>query len=83
MADDPDGEERNVYGDNAREELMEDGAISAEEEAFMQGYDEAEGEEDDASDDAYEAAFAKRAKKRRSRASAQIEEDVEEYDPEM
>jgi|GEM_PF-3021554 len=83
MADDPDAEERNVYGNNARETLMEDGAISAEEEAFMQGYDEAESEEDDASDDAYEAAFAKRIKKRRSRASVQIEDEEEEYDPEM
>ncbi len=81
MSEDPDENERNVYGDAAREKLMEDGEISAEEEAFMQGYDEAEREEEERSDEAYEQAFAKRTKRRRSRANDDFDEE-EEYEPE-
>ena len=81
MADDPRASEQNVYDGTARSKLMEDGEISAEEEAFMQGYDQAEHEEEESNDDAYEAAFAKRAKKRRSRATDDLDEE-EEYEPE-
>ena len=31
----------NIYADNAREMMLEDGELSPEEEAFMRGYDEA------------------------------------------
>jgi len=40
-----DGEE-NVYSEGTREANLEDGSISAEEEAFMKGYDEADDEEE-------------------------------------
>ena len=42
--------EENVYSESTREGLLDDSQISAEEEAFMAGYDEAaeeEKEEDD------------------------------------
>ncbi|MBR9692302.1 hypothetical protein GOV07_00030 [Candidatus Woesearchaeota archaeon] len=81
MSDDPRSSEQNVYSDAAREKLMEDGEISAEEQAFMEGYDQAEKEEEESNDEAYEAAFAKRAKKRRSRATDDFDEE-EEYEPE-
>jgi len=35
-------EEENVYSDEVREDLVESGEISPEEEGFMMGYDEAE-----------------------------------------
>jgi hypothetical protein len=34
-------EDENVYSEDSRELLLEDGEISAEEEAFMRGYEEA------------------------------------------
>ncbi len=34
-------EDDNIYSDNARESLLEDGELSPEEEAFMRGYEEA------------------------------------------
>ena len=43
----PDEHEENLYSETAREDQMESDEISAEEEAFMKGYDEAEGEEDE------------------------------------
>lgn len=79
MVEDPNAAEMNIYGDEAREALMEDGEISPEEEAFMQGYEKAEQEEEESADDVYEQAFAKRStKKRRSNV---IEELDEEYEP--
>jgi|GEM_PF-2706996 len=58
--------EFNVYGGNARENMMTDDAISPEEEAFMAGYDEDDSDESDSDEDAYEEAFAsKRAKKKK------------------
>ena len=48
--------ERNVYKEEVREDLVEDDEISAEEEGFMKGYDEAD-EDDDTDkqdDDAFE-----------------------------
>lgn len=38
-------DEENVYADGAREHLVEDGEMSPEEDAFMQGYEEAESPE--------------------------------------
>lgn len=75
MNEDQDGE-RNIYN-SAREELMENGEISAEEDAFMSGYDEADSEEEDTSHDAYEQAFKTRRRKRK----AQVEDPFEEEDP--
>lgn len=49
--------EVNVYGDEAREDLMKDDEISPEEEAFMKGYDEAEEPEDTEDDSDYEESF--------------------------
>ena len=74
---DPDESEQNVYGDSAREHLMEDGQISAEEDAFMQGYDQADREEEEEGSDAYEQAFASKRKKR-SRKEA-FDDDLDEY----
>jgi len=46
-------EEKNVYGDEAREDLMDDDEISPEEEGFMKGYEEEDQdkEEDDEDED--------------------------------
>jgi hypothetical protein len=74
---DPDESERNVYGDSARESLMEDGEISAEEDAFMAGYDQSERDEEDTSSDAYEQAFASKRKKRSRKES--FDDDFDEY----
>lgn len=41
--------EETIYDEEGRGELAEDGEISPEEEAFMQGYDEADEESDDTS----------------------------------
>ena len=41
----PEEQEENVYSEEGREESVESGEISAEEEAFMKGYDEAEDKE--------------------------------------
>lgn len=59
MVDEFEDHEQNVYGDEARDNLMRDDEISPEEEAFMKGYEETEeaDEEDDDSD--YEASFDK------------------------
>ena len=43
----PEEHEENLYSCEAREELVDGGEISSEEEAFMQGYDSAESEEED------------------------------------
>ncbi len=45
--------EKNVYSKKARDELVENDEISAEEEGFMAGYesDEDEGQDDDVDDD--------------------------------
>lgn len=50
-------QEMNVYGDDARENLMKDDEISPEEEAFMKGYDEAEEADEEEDDSDYEEAF--------------------------
>ncbi len=43
-----DGEsEENVYSEDVREDLIESGEISPEEEGFMAGYDEADEKEED------------------------------------
>jgi len=45
-------DEENVYSEDVREDLIESGEISAEEEGFMAGYDEAdEKDEKDSKDE--------------------------------
>ena len=39
--------EENVYSDEVREDLVESGEISAEEEGFMMGYDEADASDEE------------------------------------
>ena len=77
--DDPDESEQNVYGNQARETLMDDGEISPEEDAFMQGYDQPEEESDESASDAYEGAFeTKQPKRKRSkRDDLDVEEEEE------
>ena len=43
----PDEHDPSLYNEEGREESVESGEISAEEEAFMQGYDEAEEVDDE------------------------------------
>jgi len=43
----PQEHEENLYSEASREDKMESDEISAGEEAFMKGYDEAEGAEDE------------------------------------
>lgn len=42
----PEEHEENLYSEEGREEFIDGGEISAEEEAFMKGYDDAEEDED-------------------------------------
>lgn len=55
--------ESDVYDHDSREHLVDDDEMSPEEEAFMEGYDEEDPEEEDAEpslgDEAYEEAFDK------------------------
>jgi len=43
--------EENLYSEERREEYIDGGEISAEEEAFMKGYDSADDEEDEEEDE--------------------------------
>lgn len=71
--------EQNIY--SSRETLMEDGEISAEEDAFMQGYDEPEQDEEEAKNDTYEQAFRTRRRRRKQEPQDPFEED-DDYEPE-
>jgi len=76
VREDKSGEvEQGVYGDSGREELMEAGGISPEEDAFMQGYDQTESDEEDTASDAYERAFADRKQRRRRSKHDAFDED--------
>jgi hypothetical protein len=44
-------EEENVYSDDVREDLVESGEISPEEEGFMAGYDKAEDDDEKKKDE--------------------------------
>ncbi|MBT7928708.1 hypothetical protein HN682_02145 [Candidatus Peregrinibacteria bacterium] len=46
----PEESEENVYSEEGREGYVESGEISAEEEAFMKGYEDAEDDKDDKDD---------------------------------
>jgi hypothetical protein len=43
--------EENVYSDEVREDLVDSGEISPEEEGFMMGYDEADEDKDEDDED--------------------------------
>lgn len=77
MGYEPEENEQNVYGDQARESLMEDGEISPEEDAFMSGYDASEDEDEETHDDLYEQAFATRKTRRRRTKAEDL--DLEEF----
>jgi len=47
-------EETTIYDEDGREELISDGEISPEEEAFMKGYEEADEEEPEDTEDSGE-----------------------------
>lgn len=47
MVNDFEDEERNVYHDSVREDLVDSDEISAEEEAFMRGYEDAEDDKEE------------------------------------
>lgn len=49
--------EENVYSGDVREDLVESGGISPEEEGFMAGYDEAEEEDEEKKDEDEEEDF--------------------------
>lgn len=70
-----------VYNGEGRVDLVDNDQISAEEEAFMQGYDEelfAKRKEQNFSGDAsYEAAFAKKRSRRSKRQASFDEEELE------
>lgn len=72
------GNFEEVYSGEGREDLVDNDGITAEEEAFMSGYDDYTGRESEAEteDDAYDNAFSK--KKRRSKRSMESfdEEDL-------
>ena len=59
MVDEFEDHEQNVYGDEARDNLMRDDEISPEEEAFMKGYEETEEADEEEDDSEYESAFDK------------------------
>lgn len=71
-----------VYNDDGRLDLVDNDQISAEEEAFMQGYDEelfqkkVEGGEL-SGDQIYEEAFASKRSRRSKRQESFDEEDIE------
>ena len=68
-----------VYHGEGREDLVANDEISAEEEAFMNGYDE-EGvtsEESKQGDTAYDAAFDNKRRSRRSKSKADAFDDVD------
>jgi hypothetical protein len=54
---DEEDKESNVYGEEGREEMEENDAISPEEEAFMEGYEDFEEDEGEEEDEDYEQAF--------------------------
>ncbi|MGM5481689.1 MAG: hypothetical protein ACQESE_04755 [Nanobdellota archaeon] len=77
-----------VYSDGGREDMVDNDGMSADEEAFMSGYDQernktAANDESPAedSDDVYEQAFAKKKRRRSKRQSQPL--DTEEIEAEV
>lgn len=61
MAYESEEQEENVYGQNAREDLVDNDEMDPEEEAFMEGYEDEFDEEEEEDDGDYEAAFEESA----------------------
>jgi hypothetical protein len=72
---DEEKEFEEVYDDEAREDLVENDEISAEEEGFMSGYEERKEKtkEDTTGDDVYEKSFAGREKDNKTKRTAKPE----------
>lgn len=68
-----------VYHGEGREDLVDNDEISAEEEAFMNGYDEdhVSSDESKKADTIYEAAFDSKRRSRRSKSKADAFDDVD------
>lgn len=68
-----------VYNGDGREDLVDNDEISAEEEAFMKGYDEDLEHTSDAGvgDQAYEDAFEKKSRRSKRKRESFDEEDIE------
>ncbi|MFW6378929.1 MAG: hypothetical protein ACOCZV_02805 [Nanoarchaeota archaeon] len=82
----PDEGYEEVYSDDGRNDKVENDEMSADEEAFMSGYDEernktADGEDSYSSDDEYDKAFAKKKRRRSKRQSQSF--DAEEIEAEV
>ncbi len=76
----PDEEEfEEVYSGEGREDLVDNDAISSEEEAFMQGYDEDRDNTDKepVEDKVYEDAFEKKTRRTKRRQESFDEEELE------
>jgi hypothetical protein len=68
-----------VYNNGGREKLLDDDSMSAEEDAFMQGYDEIpEGASDEDGDDVvYDQAFKKKTRRSKRKENIFDEEELE------
>ncbi len=72
------GSFEEVYSGKGREDLVDNDEISAEEEAFMSGYDDFKEDDDVLSeaDDEYEQAFAKKKRRSKRRVDSFDEEEL-------
>lgn len=77
MYSDDDFEE--VYNDGGREHLLDNDSMSAEEDAFMQGYDEIPetNVDEDGEDSLYDQAFKKKTRRSKRKESTFDEEELE------
>ena len=67
-----------VYSDGGRESLIDNDSMSAEEDAFMQGYDEIEEKKDEESEEKYyDEAFKKKSRRSKRKSDAFDEEELE------
>lgn len=67
-----------VYSGDGRESLIDNDSMSAEEDAFMQGYDEIEEKLDEDFDEkSYEEAFKKKARRAKRKENIFDEEELE------
>jgi hypothetical protein len=68
-----------VYSGEGRTDLVDNDEITAEEEAFMKGYDEDQRESDDKSvaDKAFEDAFEKKSRRNKRKTESFDEEEIE------
>lgn len=67
-----------VYSDDGRQSLMDSDSMSAEEDAFMQGYDEIpESSDEDAEDKFYEEAFKRKSRRSKRKSDSFDEEELE------